>query len=120
MKMQRKGLERIRPALMTFIEQLKPIYGDALKSVILFGSYARGEERDGWDIDVLLLLDMTQEEMNRKDEELCELTFEYEVGHDLEISPVTLTVTEFLRWRNIHEFLQNVQKDGVTLYDTAA
>lgn len=120
MKMQQKGLERIRPALMEFVEQLKPIYGEALKSVILFGSYARGEERDGSDIDVLLLLDMTQEEMDKKDEELCELTFEYEVGRDLEISPVTLTVSEFLRWRNIHEFLQNVQKDGVKLYDTAA
>ena len=65
MKMQRKGLERIRPALMTFIEQLKPIYGDALKSVILFGSYARGEERDGSDIDAPARYDARGNEQKR-------------------------------------------------------
>lgn len=118
--MERKGLHHIRPVLMEFVEKLKPIYGDALKSVILYGSYARGEEREDSDVDILLLLDLTQQEMEAKDGELCELTFEYEVERDLDISPVTLTVSEFLRWRNVHEFLQNVQKDGVTLYDTAA
>ena len=120
METQGKGLERIRPVLMEFVEQLKPIYGTSLKSVILFGSYARGEEHEGSDVDVLLLVDLPREEMDKKDEALCELTFEYQVEKDVDIAPVTLTVSDFLRWRNIHEFLQNVQKDGVTLYDTAA
>jgi len=35
---------------------LVQIYGDKLKAVYLYGSYARGDYRDGSDMDVMILL----------------------------------------------------------------
>ena len=38
METRHERWERIRPALQDFVEKLLPIYGAALRSVILFGS----------------------------------------------------------------------------------
>ena len=37
-------------------EGLVRIYGDKLKAVYLYGSYARGDYRPGSDVDVMILL----------------------------------------------------------------
>jgi len=51
------GKEDIQPILDELKEGLRAIYGDRLKDVILFGSYARGEARTDSDIDVAVVLD---------------------------------------------------------------
>ena len=39
--------------LNAFVEELKKLYGEDLKKVILYGSYARGDFRDYSDIDIV-------------------------------------------------------------------
>ena len=47
---------RIRKLLKELKEGLVLIYGDRLKAVYLYGSYARGDYRQGSDVDVMILL----------------------------------------------------------------
>jgi predicted nucleotidyltransferase len=47
----------IRPLLAELKAGLKAIYGERLRGVYLFGSYARDEEQTESDIDVLIVLD---------------------------------------------------------------
>ena len=120
MTIKRDGLKRVRPMLDLFIQKLKPIYGDALKSVILFGSYARGEERDASDIDLMLLLDMTEEEIAKKDDALSMAQFQMDcIDPMLDIQPVTVSLKRFQKWKSVHPFYQNVVEDGVTIYEAA-
>ena len=116
----RKGLERIRPALDRFVQQLLPIYGAALKRVMVFGSYARGEERDTSDVDVLLLLDMTEDEIRAKQHELSHLLFLLD-GSDpwLDIHPVTIPLRRFEGWQHVHPFYQTIVREGVSIYEAA-
>ena len=50
-------------SMKTLLEQytkiLQKIYGKHLKSVILYGSYARGDYREDSDIDIMILLDLS-------------------------------------------------------------
>lgn len=120
MNRKKYGLSRIRPLLDTFIEKLKPIYGDALKAVILFGSYARGDEREESDVDLLLLLDMTEEEIDKKDDALGMAQYQMDcIDPMLDIQPVTVSLHRFEKWKSVHPFYQNVLEDGVTLYEAA-
>mgnify|MGYP006291264791 CR=1 FL=1 len=47
----------IRPILDEFKNELLKIYGDSLKKVILYGFYARGEQKHESDIDVAIILE---------------------------------------------------------------
>ncbi len=50
-------IEKIRTLLREFTSALEETYGDHLKGVYLYGSYARGEEDSESDVDVIVVLD---------------------------------------------------------------
>ena len=98
-----KSLSQIRPALDNFVQKLLPIYGKALRRVLVFGSYARGEARDTSDVDVLLLLDMSEDEIRAKQHELSHLLFMLDGCEPwLDIQPVTVPLRRFEGWRRVH------------------
>jgi hypothetical protein len=49
--------EQIRGLLARLRERLEEIYGARLRGSYLYGSFARGEEDDGSDIDIIIVLD---------------------------------------------------------------
>ena len=52
-----KSIKDIKPILDEAKKRLQKIYGERLKEIILYGSYARGDATEGSDIDPILLLD---------------------------------------------------------------
>ena len=48
-----------------FVKALKEKFGDSIDRVILFGSVARGEDREDSDIDVLIITDYDSFKMQR-------------------------------------------------------
>lgn len=47
----------LRELLERLARDLRELYGDRYRDLILYGSYARGEEDEGSDVDLLLLLE---------------------------------------------------------------
>ena len=47
----------LRLALTEYAEQLRPLFGERLLELRLFGSYARGEAHEDSDVDVLVLIE---------------------------------------------------------------
>ena len=61
---------------------LRRLYGERLKGLILYGSYARGDQREGSDPDILVVLDDFERapiELNRTDDLIGDLSLEYEI-----------------------------------------
>lgn len=48
--------------------QLDVVYGDRLKGVYLYGSYARGDAREDSDIDVAVVLDEIQDRWKEREQ----------------------------------------------------
>jgi predicted nucleotidyltransferase len=57
MKIEIRVISDIKQLISEFRKGLEAIYGDRLRGMLLYGSYARGEEEDGSDVDVLVVLD---------------------------------------------------------------
>ena len=53
----------INVLLEQYVEEVKKIYGERVKSVILYGSYARGDFKADSDIDIMILVDMADTEI---------------------------------------------------------
>lgn len=111
--------QTIQILLNKYLSEVKGIYGIHLKSVILYGSYARGDYTADSDIDIMILVDLLPEEMDAYSDALSELGYEYNVVNDIWIMPVVKNVQHFRYWAAAYPFYTNVQKEGVILYEAA-
>ena len=110
-------------SMKTLLEQytkiLQKIYGKHLKSVILYGSYARGDYREDSDIDIMILLDLSDIDIKQYRHGLAGETFDFNMDHDLDIKPIAKSETHFKKWIVNYPFYSNVHKEGVVLYEAA-
>lgn len=80
----------IKMLLDQYIKILQKIYGSHLKTVILYGSYARGDYKVDSDIDIMILLDLSDMDIKQYRHELSGETFDFNMDHDLDIKPICL------------------------------
>lgn len=105
----------LQELLNGYKEQLIDIYGEHLKSVILYGSYARGDFTDDSDIDIMILLDLTDLDIKKYRHQLSEITYDFNMEHDLDIKPIAKSEQHFKKWMDVYPFYRNVKKEGVKL-----
>jgi len=96
-----------------FVRKLKEKFRGRIESVIVFGSYARGEWREKSDIDVLIIGDV-------KLDEIIDITYPILLEHEVYISPIVMSrdYFEMLKAEKTG-FIENVLKEGIALYGRA-
>ncbi len=106
----------IQSLIEQYVSKVREIYGDHLKKVILYGSLARGDFREDSDADLMILLDLSDLEIKAYRHQLSDMTFDFNLDHDLDIKPMAKSEEHFLKWVENYPFYANVAKEGVTLY----
>lgn len=85
-------------------------YGDRLRGLYLYGSYARGDQDKESDVDVLIVLDEIQGYGSEVDR-AAQLTSDLSLRYDISISPVFVTAKNWLQADSC--FLANVRPEAV-------
>lgn len=93
--------------------QLQKLYGERLAKVILFGSYARGEEKETSDIDFLVVLKDKRISTFSEIEKMNSLTYEIMLKYGKVISFVPTTEEKFNSSPNY--FYRRVKQEGKTV-----
>lgn len=106
----------LQQRLSEYTQGICKIYGNYLKSVILYGSCARGDNRKDSDIDIMILVALTEEQIQMSREKVSIYTYDFNMENDMGIMPAIKDVQHFLYWSKVHPFYQNIQKEGVELY----
>ena len=101
------------------IEEIKKIYGSHVRQIILYGSYARGDFRPDSDIDIMILVDMSDIELKSYSEKLSYMTYDFNLDHDIDIKPIAKSEEIFNKWVVNYPFYSNIHKEGVILYGAA-
>jgi predicted nucleotidyltransferase len=104
------------PKVKRLVEQVKAFlhekYGEGIKRVILYGSYARGEATKDSDVDVLVLVDpfLNYREV---DDSLRDLLYDMLLEEGELVSVIVIPEDHFEN-HNL-PFMLNVRKEGVTI-----
>ncbi|WP_077612946.1 nucleotidyltransferase domain-containing protein [Clostridium sp. Marseille-P2415] len=109
-------LGQVRNLLLQYVNQVHEIYGNELKAVILYGSYARGDYNASSDVDIMILVDATEETIKEKGRILSDLTFDFNLDYDMMIMPIVKDINHFQYWLQADPFYRNVKNEGVELY----
>lgn len=108
--------EQMNGLLKKYAAGIHNIYGNSLKAVILYGSYARGDYTKDSDVDIMVLVDQTEQEIVKSRSKVSDYTYDFNEEHELMIMPVVKAIEHFQYWLPVYPFYQNVEREGVSLY----
>lgn len=109
---------RIKKALHEFIRELQKTEGDNLIMVTVFGSVARGEEKEDSDIDVFVLL--KEEGKGNPRHRVAKVAFginAQKIGSGIYISPFVCTKDQYAKGRHKSLVFHYIDQEGAVLYD---
>jgi predicted nucleotidyltransferase len=113
-EIRRKVIEKV----VKFTNEIRKQYGNIIKSVLIFGSAAKGTMTKGSDADVWVILDDTA---TKSSEDLDKVNTQiYLIAHELkDLHVQTTALTEFWQWvKSGSPELVNFLRYGLPIYDT--
>ncbi|MBQ3604268.1 MAG: nucleotidyltransferase domain-containing protein [Clostridia bacterium] len=93
----------------------KDILKEKLVSVILYGSYARGDYDDESDIDIIIVADIPVDNCWSYNIQLIEALTDLELETGKVISTHIVQADNFNKYRNALPFYRNVTKEGIKI-----
>ncbi|MHC1776933.1 MAG: nucleotidyltransferase domain-containing protein [Lentimicrobium sp.] len=102
----------ILPILSEFRKKVSDLYGQRLRKVILYGSYARGKATQNSDIDLMIVLS----DMESAFAEIARLNdLKFSIGLDYEVYISTNPVSEDFFTRSNLPIIKNVLREGIEI-----
>lgn len=107
--------KNIENAINEFVGGINRVLKNRVKKIILYGSYARGDYRKNSDLDIMVLTDLSEEEITDMRTELWDYSYDIGLDNDIVISALLKNIDDFNYWIDTLPFYMNVQKEGVVL-----
>ena len=102
-----------REIIVSFARKVRKILGKNLKQVILYGSYARGDYNSSSDVDVMVLVKMSDNEIKKIENQVYDLAFDIEMDTGVDISPIIKNEEQYEYWLDTLPFYKNIHEEGV-------
>ncbi len=106
---------KIYNEINNFVIKAKKLLGDRLKKIILYGSYARGDYNTNSDIDIMLLTDLSDDEIVKYRQILWDYVADIEIDYGIILNPLLKNVNDFNELVDVTPFYQNVINEGVVI-----
>ena len=108
---------KINNITQEFTTKVNELLGNRIKKIILYGSYARGDYNNNSDIDIMILTDLSDEEIIEYRDKISDIAFDIEYNNqfDIMLSPLIKNIDKFNYWLQALPFYMNIQKEGVVL-----
>lgn len=93
----------------------KDLFGNKLDSIILYGSYARGDYDGESDIDIMILADIPVESCHSYSMNIGRALTDTELDNDVVISPNVVSLSVFEKYKTASPFYNSVTKEGIRI-----
>ena len=108
--------KRLSAILFDVRERIVELFGDKLRYLILYGSYARGEQDPASDIDIMILVDESEEALRGYRSEIVDIMTDLSLKYDTFISLAKKTYSRYSEYLDVLPYYQNIHNEGVEIY----
>ena len=105
----------VRQSIYLFLQQIKVILEQNLSKVIIYGSYARGDYHANSDVDIMILVDLSNEEIKGIENKIFDIAFDIEMNTGVDISPILKNRMEYEYWMDVLPFYKNIKEEGIII-----
>lgn len=89
------------------------LYGDRLREAYLYGSYARGEQHDESDVDILMTVEAAPVEIAARRADVARIASDLSLTHDVTVSLTVKPQEQFARFSEAMPYYRNVVQEGI-------
>lgn len=109
--------KNIEVILNEITNEYKTLFGNALKAVYLYGSYARGDFDAESDIDIVGIVDENamHKDINILNDDLIRFASDLGMRYDILISPSIICYDRFIKYQYDLPYYRNIKSEGVVL-----
>ena len=83
------------------VDVYRNIYGDDIVEILLYGSYARNEETDQSDVDIVAIVKGNRLDLQKKLKIVWDISADIGLENDVVVSPTVVPFDEFEKYREI-------------------
>lgn len=107
--------KNVNEEIQDFIKEIQKLLGTRLKKVILYGSYARGDYHKKSDVDIMILTDLSFEEIEEYRDKISDIAYDIELNTGIILSPIIKNIEKYNSRVSFVPFYKNIEKEGVVL-----
>ena len=96
-------------------ECYRRVYGEKIVSILLYGSYARGDNTDESDIDIVAIVHGERLELQKKLREVWDFSADLGLENDVVVSPTVIPYDEYEDYRQVLPYYMNITKEGIRI-----
>ena len=89
------------------------VFGNKLRDAYLYGSFARGDYDDESDVDILVTVDMSVEELSKLRSRVSAVNSSLSLEHNVTVSITAKPMEQFTRYADILPYYRNVLSEGI-------
>jgi len=99
------------------IEEAFHLLADKIYKIILYGSYARGDFTSESDVDVIILLNCSKDEVKLYRKQISRMSSRIGLQNDIEISILLRDRVSYEEGMKVLPFYKNIDREGIILYE---
>lgn len=109
--------EKIKIISDELTSKIRVLFENKLKKIIIFGSYAKGQQDDESDIDIMAIIDEDKYELQKSSNEIVEISVNMGMEYDILFSIILQSQNEFQKYEDDLPFFRNIKNEGIVVYE---
>ncbi len=99
--------------LQAMAQAYQAVYGANIVKIILYGSYARGDQQKDSDIDIVAIVQGERQSLQQELKRVWDISADLELEYGTIISPTVIPSAEYEKYKKDLPYYRNIHNEGV-------